>query len=357
LKNQATAHFHQALRLDPSREVAWKHLGYRKAGGRWQRPELLAAAKAEGQEHQKANKHWKPILEKLRTNLKSKDKARRAEAEKALTQITDRRALPMVWSPLGLGDAALQEIAVQVLAQIDDPSAARALVLLGVLSGSGDVRGRVIGSLRRRDPREFASMLIEMIQQPIAYGVKPVRGPGQRGELLIKGQGTAANLKRLCSSPAGPSITPQPGDRVSLDENGLPVIVRAEPVTQTAFMDANQLFPTFQQPAPMAQQKSQLIKMAMNSGLGLGGQKLASVMLSAYANEVKNADFFKFQSPFFDTVTSTIPINGPVNSASMFSFTIGVGYEIPVGRMAVEAQTSAVAAQQQPQNDTEAIKQ
>ena len=33
-----------------------------------------------------------------------------------------------------------------------------------------------------------------MIRQPIEYEVKRVRGPGQGGELLIKGQGSAANL-------------------------------------------------------------------------------------------------------------------------------------------------------------------
>ncbi len=194
LKDQAVAHFHQALRLDPSREVAWKHLGYKKVGGRWQKPEAAAAAKHEAQEQQRANKHWRPILEKLRANLKSKDKARRADADKALGQITDRRAVPMVWATLGMGDSAHQKIAVQVLGQIDDPSASRALVLLAVFGGSPEVRARATQSLGQRDAREFADTLIAMIRQPIEYEVKRVRGPGQGGELLIKGQGSAANL-------------------------------------------------------------------------------------------------------------------------------------------------------------------
>jgi len=361
LKDQAIAHLHQALRLDPSREIAWKRLGYKKVGRRWQKPELVTAAKAEAQEQQKANKHWKPILEKLRTNLKSKDKARRAEAEKALGQITDRRAVPMVWATFGLGDAALQRITVQVLSQIDDPSASRALVVLAVFSGSADVRGRAIASLRRRDAREFASMLIAMIQQPIEYEVKPVRGPGQGGELLIKGQGSAANLKRLYSPPGGPSIAPQPGDRVFLDENGLPVIVRPEVVTQTPFMNMNQVLSIYQPPtsppAPTAQQMLQLTNMAANSGLGLGGQKLASVMISAYDNQVKNFASLNVQNPFLAMANSTIPMSGLPGVGTAFSFTVALGSEIPVGRMAVEAQKSAATAQQQLQNDVEAIKQ
>ncbi|MGO9468442.1 MAG: HEAT repeat domain-containing protein [Isosphaeraceae bacterium] len=299
LKDQAVAHFHQALRLDPSREVAWKHLGYKKVGGRWQKPEAAAAAKHEAQEQQRANKHWRPILEKLRANLKSKDKARRADADKALGQITDRRAVPMVWATLGMGDSAHQRIAVQVLGQIDDASASRALVLLAVFGGSPEVRARAIQSLGQRDAREFADALIAMIRQPIEYEVKRVRGPGQGGELLIKGQGSAANLKRLYSPPAGPSIATQPGDRVYLDQNGLPVIARPEAaIAQTPLMNASQVMSLYQLPPVTAQQKSQLTNMATNSGLGQAGQKLAGVMIGLFNNQVSNSSLYNIQNPF-----------------------------------------------------------
>ena len=76
----------------------------------------------------------------LGTSLQSKDASRRAEAEKALAQITDRRAVPMVWATFGRGNASLQQVAVQVLGQIDDPSASRSLVMLAVFGGSADVR-------------------------------------------------------------------------------------------------------------------------------------------------------------------------------------------------------------------------
>jgi len=363
LKDQAVAHFHQALRLDPSREVAWKHLGYKKVGGRWLKPEAATAAKADAREQQKANKHLKPVLEKLRTVLRSKDSARRAEAESALGQITDRRAVPMVWSTFGLGDAALQRVAVQVLSQIDDPSASRALVLLAVFSGSADVRGRAIASLRHGDAREFASMLIAMIQQPIEYEVKPVRGPGQGGELLIKGQGSAANLKRLYSPPAGPSIAPQAGDRVFLDENGLPVIARPEEaVTQTPYMTVNQVLSLYQTPRPQftAQQKNQLTSMAAASGLGTGSQKLASAMIGLFSNQINNLPRYYAWNPFADILMADMSsgTGEPVIPGhTVASFTIGVGSQIPVGRMALEAQKSASVAQQQLRNDVDAIRQ
>ena len=184
LKEQAIAHLRQVLRLDPRRENAWKHLDYKRLGGHWTKPEEAAAAKAEARQQQKANNHWKPILERLKNGLQSKDAVRRAESEKTLLQITDRRAVPMVWATFGRRDASLQKVAIQVLGQIDDPAASRSLVMLAVFSGSADVRRTAIETLRRRDAREFAGLLIAMIQQPIKYTVKPVGGAGPAGRAI-----------------------------------------------------------------------------------------------------------------------------------------------------------------------------
>ena len=49
LKAQAVAHYHAVLRLDPRREAAWKHLGFKRSGGRWVKPEQQAAAKHEAE--------------------------------------------------------------------------------------------------------------------------------------------------------------------------------------------------------------------------------------------------------------------------------------------------------------------
>ena len=97
LKQQATAHLYRVLMLDPSREAAWKRLGFKKSGGRWSKPEQIAAAKAEAQAQHKANAHWKTTLEKWANALSHKDKSKRAEAEKGLAEVTDPRAVPMIW--------------------------------------------------------------------------------------------------------------------------------------------------------------------------------------------------------------------------------------------------------------------
>ena len=94
LQQQATAHFHQVLRLDPSREIARKHLGFKKVGGHWIKPEKVALQKQEVENQKKANKHWQPLLEKYRDGLVSKDKSRRASAEKGLAEVTDPSCRP-----------------------------------------------------------------------------------------------------------------------------------------------------------------------------------------------------------------------------------------------------------------------
>jgi len=363
LKQQATAHLYQVLRLDRSREAAWKHLGFKRLGGHWDKPERLAAAKAEARGQQHANNHWRPILEKWRNALQSKDALRMHEAERGLAEINDRLAVPMVWATFAKGNSSLQKVAVRVLGQIDDPLASRSLVMMAVFGGSKDVRTRAIETLRRRDAREFAQMLIAMIQRPIKYEVKRVGGPGQAGELLIKGQGSTPNLKRIYAPPSGPSINSQAGDQVRLDENGLPVIFRPEEVWSTPWFTLGQLMASINQPMPTAQQKNQFMALVTHSGLGAQGQKIGQLMINAYENQVilNNTNFFLSQSPLAieaRQIAMMAPDNGQrLTSTTGFSLTMAQGTTIPVGRMFVEAQRTAAAAQEQLDSDVDAIKQ
>ena len=157
LKQQATAHLYRVLMLDPSRDAAWKRLGFKKSAGRWSKPEQLAAAKAEALAQHKANAHWKATLEKLAEALSSKDKHRRAEAEKSLAEITDPRAVPMIWMVFARGGEPRQKVAVRLLSQIDSPGSSRAIALLAVMSPSAFVRGDATASLRRARPTRFRS--------------------------------------------------------------------------------------------------------------------------------------------------------------------------------------------------------
>ncbi|MGO9469097.1 MAG: polymorphic toxin-type HINT domain-containing protein [Isosphaeraceae bacterium] len=207
LKDEAVAHYNEVLRLDPTRESAWRHLGYKKAGNRWVKPDDLAAEKREAEIQKRADKQWKPKLEKVRDGLESKDPARRARAEKAMAEVTDPRAVPMIWTTLITGSERLQVAAVQILGQIDGPVASTSLAALAVFNPSGPVRGRAIQTLTRRDPRDVVDRLIGMIRKPFKYQVRLVNGSGSPGELFVEGE--KFNVRRLYTmTPVDPNRIP-----------------------------------------------------------------------------------------------------------------------------------------------------
>jgi Pretoxin HINT domain/HEAT repeats len=188
LKVQAQAHYNEVIRIDPSKDVAWKHLGYKKQGERWVKPEVLATEKLEAEHQKHADFQWKTRLEKLREGLESPHAARREKAQKALADVTDPRAVPMISRILAGGDERLQLAAVQVLGQIDGPRASNLLAVLAVSSPLASVRQEALADLTRRDPRDVVGRLINLVSRPFKYQVRQGNGPGSTGELFVDGE-------------------------------------------------------------------------------------------------------------------------------------------------------------------------
>jgi hypothetical protein len=370
LKQQATAHLFQVVRLDPRRDAAWKHLGFKRLGGHWDKPDRVAAAKAAADLQRKANNYWKPLLERYRNALQSRDSFRRQEADKALAEIKDPLAVPMVWATFARGNDAQQYTAVHVLGQIDDPSASRSLVMLAVFGGSKDVRTNATAELCRRDRREYAGLLIAMILRPIKYEVKPVGGPGKPGELLIKGYGSTPNLRRIYASPGtDPAAYTQPGDVVQFDENGMPFITRSTGFSQVMLRGAD-IFAMGQQAAAAQQQMllalqqpsthSAIMNSFTHNGLSPQGAKLGNAVISTLESALQNPANFSLTGNLYQMAMSTnfpgySPI--PLNKNSILTYTVANGVVIPSGLLMVQAQQSAVAAQQQLEGDVNSIKQ
>jgi hypothetical protein len=219
---EAMAHFTAVTRLDSAREAAWKRLGCKKVGGRWVTEAQIAAEKAEAEAQKVADRHWKPLLTKWRDGLG--DKSRREAAEKGLAGLTDPRAVAAVWSVLVVGSPSLHGRAVQVLGQIDAPAASRALAFLAVFDPSAEVRRKATETLKQRDPREFAGLLVGSLRKRIKYEIRPVGGPGSPGALFVNGQ--KFNVQRLYAPPAMPQIDVAPSDLIVPDADGLSVIER-----------------------------------------------------------------------------------------------------------------------------------
>ncbi len=188
LKEQALAHYSEVTRLDPSRDVAWKHLGYKKHGNRWVKPGDAAAQKLEAEHQKHADQLWKPRLEKLRESLESTHAARREKARSGLADVTDSRAVPMIVKVFAGGNEQLQLTAVQMLGQIEGASASITLAELAVSSASAEVRRSATVTLAQRDPRDVVGRLIALVRRPFKYRVKPGNGPGSTGELYVDGE-------------------------------------------------------------------------------------------------------------------------------------------------------------------------
>ena len=199
LKEQAIAHYSEVVRLDPRRESAWRHLGYKKQGIRWIKPEEQAADRLEAERQKHADKQWRPRLDHIREGLESKDATRRAKAAQAVSEVTDPRAVPMIWAVLLRGGERSRTVGIQMLGQIDGPVASNALAALAIFNPSPEARARAIETLIRRDPRDVIGRLIGLVRKPFKYEVRRPNGPGTEGVLFVEGE--QFNIRKLYQDP------------------------------------------------------------------------------------------------------------------------------------------------------------
>jgi hypothetical protein len=195
LKPEARAHLTAVTQLEPGRDAAWKRLGYKQQSGRWVTEKQIAAEKAESLAQRKADKHWMATLGRLRDDLEIPTKS--AEARESLHPVVDPRAVPSVWAVFVTGKSPRHKVAVALLGQIDSPLSTRALALLAVGSPSSEVRSIATQTLRMRDPRDAASLLVALLRDPVLdpdpilyrYFVMPVGvlGIGSPGVLFVRG--------------------------------------------------------------------------------------------------------------------------------------------------------------------------
>ena len=223
LTDQARAHFTAVTRLDPTRDLAWKRLGYKKQDGRWTTDAQLAAQQAEADAQKLADRIWKTQLEKWRGMLAQP--SRQAEAQAGLLGVTDPRAVPSIIRVFGTDRVSDQRVAVGLLGQIAAPQASRVLAALAVFSPTADVRRVAVETLRQRDPRDFVGFWISLIRKPVEYHVEPVAGPGMPGILRIEGE--KANTRRIYRPIDAPNLNQFPQATLTYDANNQPWLVQS----------------------------------------------------------------------------------------------------------------------------------
>jgi len=216
LMPEAVVHYSAVVQLDPRRVEAWHKLGFKKHDGRWMNDAQIAAEA----EQQKADHHWGPLLRKWHREIHGgKDQA---AADAGLASIRDPRAVPSVYREFFGGGVLDQTIAVQVLGQIDSPVASKVLAALAIYGKTPEVRRRATETLRGRRAEEYLDALVGLMKDPIAFEVKPVGGPGTPGTIVIEGE--RANLRRIYASVPESNLGFRPGDIVSYDASGAPVL-------------------------------------------------------------------------------------------------------------------------------------
>jgi hypothetical protein len=320
LEPEAKVHLAAVVRLNPSREDAWKKLGYRKLKGLWQTGEHGSSERASAEAQRKADARWRPQFQKWNDWLDRKVK--HADAEAALAKVIDPRAVPSIWRVFAAGTADDQDRAVRVLRQIDAPVASRALASLAVLGTSANVRRLAADSLAGRDPREFAGPLIRLLRDPIVFEVRHVKGPGEPGALYVRGE--RVNRRFFYAAPP-PLATFAPNDVVSFDSNGLPVANR---VVGFRLAPAGAAIDPLLSGSPDVTGAPQVLA---QTGLGQAGQAIGQAMVqnqkqaSAIANQ--------FGAPM------AMPLTAP----------------IPVGQLMVQAQQQAALSRSQLEEDVAAL--
>ncbi len=215
LTAQAKAHYTAVVRLDPARELAWKKLGYKRHDGRWVTDAEIAAQKADADAQKVADKKWKPALEKWKSMLGKA--STRAEGEAGLLTVTDPRAVRHVVALFLGGSTPSPAIALRTLSQIDSAAASRWITMIAIQADDPTTRRIAVETLRLRDPRDYAGILIQSLREPVEYEIQRVNGPGSVGKLLIKD--SKRKIQRLYATPAVPnSLT-----WMSQEANGSPV--------------------------------------------------------------------------------------------------------------------------------------
>ncbi len=193
LKAEATAHLIAVTQFDPKRDEAWEHLGCRLYEGRWLNPKEIAAEVAEYAAQDKADAHWEPFLAKWWREWNCGDSQREA-ADRAFASVTDPRAVPAIRRVLCTGDASQQQLAVQLLGQIDSARSSQTLAALVLNHRSAAVRDAALLRLKSCHPRDFMDGLIGSLRPRIAYRVQPVGQNGGPGKLVMEGGGVRRTL-------------------------------------------------------------------------------------------------------------------------------------------------------------------
>ena len=239
LEDEATAHLRAVTRLAPvgSKRAAsaWTRLGYRLHEGQWRTEAEIAADRDEDRAQAAADRRWSAELERLRARLN--DGKTRDAADRALSRVTDPRAVPAACAVFGTRSADDQRVAARLLGQIASPSSSRALVALAVYGGDAEVRRAAIETLRGRAPGEFVGSLVGLLGEPILYKAVAGDGLAVADRLILDAGGD--RVERIYATEAHYAPGANFRGRAWIADDGLPAVVAGRVLEQLPSFSAS----------------------------------------------------------------------------------------------------------------------
>ncbi len=147
------------------------------------------------------------------------------KAEREVYHVTDPRAVPAIFKTFGSGSERMQQVAVELLSQIDGPTSSFCLLAMAMGKPSSEVRDRAARALALRDPRDVIGWLIRLVRKPFKYEVKPGNGPGTTGVLFVEGE--RFDIRRLYRFPDVEVLYTSPIDVARATGTEVPLIEAA----------------------------------------------------------------------------------------------------------------------------------
>ena len=219
LRPEAYFHFGKVIELDPKRDAAWQKLGFKKVAGRWMTTQQIAAEAAQ----KKADKEWSVKFKKWHKEIHGGKK--QAEARAGLEGATDPAAVPSIYREFCGGSGADQEIALQMLGQVEGPIVSKVLVVMAIYGKTA----------RRPSPRHRVAPEPPFRRVPrhagrLHEGPAQVRGPSRRRPRIARNPlrrgGTLQRSQPVLRAAPGPILQlPGPATRSVTTTTAFPMIV------------------------------------------------------------------------------------------------------------------------------------
>jgi hypothetical protein len=179
---QERAHLSQILQEIPDHPEVRRRLGFKRVGGMWVEGEALWNGLQQTAANQANLRKWTPRLTALAKKLRSREEAKRTEAEEELLSMTSVGAIPALERMAATSEQD-SRIVIRVLGRMPYHQASAALARLGVFLPWPNARYRAATQLGQHPDDNYIPGLLAEMATPITSRVQSLQ---RNGRLLYR---------------------------------------------------------------------------------------------------------------------------------------------------------------------------